>query len=378
MQLHRDNRGKIEIALKVPCETADDLSAAYTPGVAAPCLAIADDVKLADELTFKRNTVAVVTDGTAVLGLGDIGPEASLPVMEGKCLLFKRYGNVDAWPICLGTKDVDAIVETVRNIAPGFGGINLEDIAAPRCFEILARLQDLGIPVFHDDQDGTAIATLAALINAAKVVGKELGELRVVISGAGAAGVAVGRILPVGDVILCDRKGTIHSGRTNLTAAKQATLTWSNRDDFAGTLQEAMRGADVFIGVSQKGLLSAEDVSAMGRDPIVLAMANPEPEIMPDEAKAGGAAVVATGRSDFPNQVNNVVVFPGLFRGALDAGVERLTDEMFLAAAHALAGLIEEPTAEKIIPSILDKEFDIAGVVAEAVRNAAAPVTVQV
>ncbi len=378
IEMHRKYRGKIEMGSKVPLKTQEDLSLAYTPGVAAPCMAIHKEIGEAYRLTAKANSVAVVTDGSAVLGLGNIGPEASLPVMEGKALLFKRFGDIDAWPICLSTQDSGEIIETVRRIAPGFGGINLEDIAAPRCFEIEEALQDLGIPVFHDDQHGTAIAVLAALINASKVVGKPLSEMRMVVSGAGAAGIAVGQLLCgvhegtkrfAGDLILCDSKGVISSKRTDLTAAKREALEWSNGEDVSGTLQDALIGADVFIGVSKGGLLTGEDIKTMRSKPIVLAMANPIPEIMPEEAKAAGAAVVATGRSDFANQVNNVLVFPGLFRGLLDAGARKVDRRTFAAAAMALAEICGEPTAERVIPNVLDPGCDVGGAVARAVAK---------
>lgn len=379
IDLHRKCKGKIEIASKVPVESLEDLSLAYTPGVAAPCLEIAEDPEQVYELTMKGNTVAVVTDGSAVLGLGDIGPQAALPVMEGKALLFKKYANIDAWPICLDTKDPDEIIRTVRLLTPAFGGINLEDISAPRCFVIERALQDLGIPVFHDDQDGTAIAVLAALMNAGKVVGKQLSSLRVVISGAGAAGIAVARLLCgvrlegerfAGEVILCDSKGIISSRRDDLGPVKRKTLEWTNPDDRAGTIHDALVGADVFIGVSAPNILGGDDVRVMQPDPIIFAMSNPMPEIPPAQAKMAGAAVVATGRSDLPNQVNNVLVFPGLFRGALDARATRITPQMCIAAARALARTVPEPRADRIIPNVLDPEVDIAGTVATAVRMA--------
>jgi len=328
--VHRQLRGKISLVGKMPVESRDDLSLAYTPGVAGPCERIAADPSEALELTIKRNTVAVVSDGSAVLGLGNIGPLGAIPVMEGKALLFKQYGNIDAWPICLDTQDSKEIIETVRRIAPVFGGINLEDISAPRCFEIEAALQDLGIPVFHDDQHGTAIVLLAALLNASKVVNKPMSQMKVVINGAGAAGTAIAKLLrcvgndpnvcvSVADVIICDSKGAIHSGRTDLSPYKQGLLEFSNQSNRAGSLKEVLVDCDAFIGVSKGGLLNRDDVATMANDAIVLAMANPDPEIMPDEAKAGGAAVVGTGRSDFPNQVNNLLAFPGIFRGALDS-----------------------------------------------------------
>lgn len=378
--IHEQVRGKIAVTGKLPLETQDDLSIAYTPGVAAPCEAIAADPAKAKLLTIKHNSVAVVSDGSAVLGLGNIGPLAAIPVMEGKALLFKRYANIDAWPICLDTQDSDAIVETVRRIAPVFGGINLEDISAPRCFEIEERLQELGIPVFHDDQHGTAIVLLAAMLNAARVVGKQPENLRVVINGAGAAGTAIAKLLrcidqdpmvctSVASVVICDSRGAIHRGRDDLNPQKQALLQFTNHRDIAGSLKDVLRDADVFVGVSKGGLLSAEDVRSMAEGAIILAMANPTPEIMPDEARAGGAAVIGTGRSDFPNQVNNVLAFPGIFRGALDANAPRITARMKIAAARALAAVVPEPNAELILPSPLDQS--VAPLVANAVRAAA-------
>lgn len=364
--VHRQLRGKISLVGKMPVESRDDLSIAYTPGVAGPCERIAADPAEALELTIKRNTVAVVSDGSAVLGLGNIGPLGAIPVMEGKALLFKQYGNIDAWPICLDTQKSEEIIETVRRIAPVFGGINLEDISAPRCFEIEDALQDLGIPVFHDDQHGTAIVLLAALLNASKVVGKKMSDMKVVINGAGAAGTAIAKLLrcvgndpnvcvSVADVVVCDSKGAIHSGRTDLSAYKQGILEFSNQSSKSGSLKEVLVDCDAFIGVSKGGLLNRDDVATMAKDAVVLAMANPEPEIMPDEAKAGGAAVVGTGRSDFPNQVNNLLAFPGIFRGALDSKAPRITEEMKIAAAYALAEMIAEPTAEQILPDPLDR-----------------------
>ena len=381
--IHEQMHGKIEIASKVRIDTLDDLSIAYTPGVAEPCKVIAADPSKARDLTIKRNTVAVVTDGSAVLGLGNIGPLAAIPVMEGKCLLFKEYAGVDAFPICLDTQDTDEIVETIRRIAPVFGGVNLEDISAPRCFEIEDRLQDLGIPVFHDDQHGTAIVLLAAMLNAAKVVGKEARDLRVIINGAGAAGTAIAKLLrcieqdpsvctPVGDVIICDSKGAIHSGRNDLNPEKRELLRFTNREDAGGSLQEVMRGGDVFVGVSKGNLITAADVRMMARDSIILAMANPIPEIMPEEARAGGAAVVGTGRSDFPNQVNNLLAFPGIFRGALDANAPRITAAMKIAAARALANAVDLPTAGRVLPSPLD--HTVAPLVAKAVFEVASEV----
>jgi len=378
--VHEQLRGKIAISGKLPLETRDDLSIAYTPGVAAPCEAISRDPARVRDLTIKHSSVAVVSDGSAVLGLGNIGPLAAIPVMEGKALLFKQYANIDAWPICLDTQDPDEIVETVRRIAPVFGGINLEDISAPRCFEIEDRLQDLGIPVFHDDQHGTAVVLLAAMLNASKVVGKAPEELRVVINGAGAAGTAIAKLLrcidqdpnvcaPVAEVILCDSKGAIHSGRSGLSPRKKSLLEFTNRGNAGGSLKEVLRGADVFVGVSKGGLLDAQDVATMSDGAIILAMANPDPEIMPDEAFKGGAAIVGTGRSDFPNQVNNVLCFPGIFRGALDASAAQITAEMKIAATHALASATPQPSADQILPSPFDQS--VAPLVAKAVCAAA-------
>lgn len=374
--VHEQLRGKIALHSKVPVSSRDDLSLAYTPGVARPCEAIQAEPSRVRELTIKGNSVAVVSDGSAVLGLGNIGPEAAIPVMEGKALLFKEFAGIDAWPICVDTQDVDEIVETVRRIAPVFGGVNLEDISAPRCFAIEQRLQDLGIPVFHDDQHGTAIVLLAGLINAASIVGKRLAELSIVINGAGAAGTAIARLLrcveqdpnicvPVKDVLVCDSKGIIHRERTDLAAYKQALLSHTNRKSRAGSLKEALVDADVFIGVSKGNLINADDLRTMAEQPIILAMANPIPEIMPEEARRGGAAIIGTGRSDFPNQVNNVLAFPGIFRGALDARVSRITEEMKLAAARALASCVANPTAEMILPDALDRS--VSPRVAEAI-----------
>ena len=380
MEMHEETQGKIGLALKVCVETREDLSLAYTPGVAEPCRSIAADSSRARDLTMKHNSVAVVTDGSAVLGLGNIGPLAALPVMEGKALLFKRYGNVDAWPICLDTQDADEIVETVRRIAPAFGGVNLEDIAAPKCFEVEQRLQDLGIPVFHDDQHGTAIVMLAALINAAKVLERDLGSLKVVLSGAGAAGVSIASFLLakgfgdeqeafVSDVVVCDSKGAICDTRTDLNDSKKDLLSWTNKEQRSGTLSEVLEGADVFIGVSAGGLLSKEDVQKMNPDPMIFALANPVPEIMPEEAFAGGAAIVGTGRSDFPNQINNVLVFPGLFRGALDAGAKQITPKMWLAAVNALVDATTDLGKEKILPHPLNPR--VGFIVGDAVCAAA-------
>ncbi|MFT4571197.1 MAG: malate dehydrogenase (oxaloacetate-decarboxylating) [Hyphomicrobiaceae bacterium] len=378
--LHEQLHGKISVNSKLPIKSRDDLSLAYTPGVARPCEVIAADPSRARTLTIKGNSVAIVTDGSAVLGLGDIGPLAALPVMEGKALLFREFAQIDAWPICLDTKDTDKIIETCRLIAPGFGGINLEDISAPRCFEIEAALQDLGIPVFHDDQHGTAIVLLAALINAAKVTGRDLADMKVVINGAGAAGTAIAKLIlgvdidsseipPVKDVILCDSKGAIHSGREDLNPSKRAMLEYANKEDCKGALRDILGGADAFIGVSRGDILRAKDVGTMAADPIILALANPTPEIMPDEARKGGAAVVGTGRSDFPNQVNNVLVFPGIFRGALDAGAPVINGAMKLAAALELAANVEDVSADMILPHPLD--HTVAPKIAKKVRAAA-------
>ncbi|MBK1835346.1 NAD(P)-dependent malic enzyme [Roseibacillus ishigakijimensis] len=377
--VHEQLRGKIAVTSKLPVATTEDMSIAYTPGVAAPCEAIAADPAKAYELTIKRSSVAVVTDGSAVLGLGNIGPLAAMPVMEGKALLFKEYGNIDAWPICLDTQDSEEIIATVRRIAPGFGGVNLEDISAPRCFEIEDRLQDLGIPVFHDDQHGTAIVLLAAMINACKVTGKKMTDLTVVINGAGAAGTAIAKLLrcvghenagcmTVREVIICDSKGAIHAGREDLNEQKKALLQFSNSSQRSGELKEVIKGTDVFVGVSKGNLLDRHDIAAMNPDAIILAMANPTPEILPEEAKAGGAAIVGTGRSDFPNQVNNVLAFPGIFRGALDARAARITPAMKLAAAHALADAVQDLSADKILPSPLNTT--VPPLVARAVAQA--------
>ncbi len=372
LELHEKHQGKLDVVSVVPVTDREMLSTVYTPGVAAPCLAIAKEPSLAKTLTIKGRTVAVVTDGTAVLGLGDIGPLAAMPVMEGKAILFKEFSGLNAFPIALATKDVDEIVETVKRIAPGFGGINLEDISAPRCFEIERRLtEELDIPVFHDDQHGTAIVVLAGLINACKALGRDLASAKIVFSGAGAAGIAVAKLLHAygaKDITLCDSKGVISKERTDLDPSKSALLAWSNPRGISGLLADALRGADVFIGLSKGGLMHAESVRSMAAQPIIFAMANPTPEIMPDEAKAGGAGVVATGRSDFPNQINNLLAFPGVFRGVFDAGALKITEKMKLAAAEALASLVAEPTVERIIPDALDKSATVA--VAAAVSRA--------
>ncbi|PHI18404.1 NAD-dependent malic enzyme [Lewinellaceae bacterium SD302] len=381
LHLHKRLRGKIRTGLKMDVRTKDDLSLVYSPGVAEPCRAIHADPETAYDYTIKGNTVAIVSDGSAVLGLGDIGALASIPVMEGKAMLFKRFADLDAFPICLDTQDTDKIVETVKLLSPVFGGINLEDISAPRSFEIERRLQDIGIPVFHDDQHGTAIVTLAALINSCKITGRNMADLTVVINGAGAAGVAIARLLrcvdnpdlgsctPVKDIILCDSKGAISSHRDNLNDSKKELLGYTNRDDRAGSLHDILKGADVFIGVSVGNVLTRHDVATMAPKPIIFAMANPIPEIMPDEAIAGGAAIVGTGRSDLPNQINNVLGFPGIFRGAIDARAPRITPGMKLAAARAIAEHLREPHAQMVIPPTLDER--VAWRVAEAVQAAA-------
>lgn len=377
LKLHYDWQGKIEVTLRAPLETADDLSLAYTPGVAQPCLEIQKDVSKSYDLTRRGNLVAVITDGTAVLGLGDIGPEAGMPVMEGKCALFKRFSNVDAIPLCVRSKNVDEIVETVRLIAGSFGGVNLEDISAPRCFEIERRLKECcDIPIFHDDQHGTAVVTLAAMLNALKLVGKDIHDIRVVTSGAGAAGLAIIRLLiAMGldphHVILCDRHGAIYEGRDDLNPQKEEMAKITNSGHKAGTLAEMLVDADVFIGVSAPHCVTPEMVKSMAKDPIIFAMANPTPEIMPDEALAAGAAVMGTGRSDFPNQINNVLAFPGIFRGALDVRASDINDAMKIAAAKAIADFVtpEKLSAEYIIPSPLEE--GVSAAVAKAVAQAA-------
>ncbi len=375
LKLHEQWKGKIEVITRAPLETRDDLSLAYTPGVAQPCLEIQKDVNKSYDLTRRSNLVAVITDGTAVLGLGDIGPEAGMPVMEGKCALFKAFGDVDAIPLCVRSKEVDDIVKTVSLIAGSFGGVNLEDISAPRCFEIERRLKEIcDIPIFHDDQHGTAVVTLAAMMNALKLTGKKIDEIRVVTSGAGAAGIAIIKLLiamGLNDVVLCDRKGAIYKGRDGLNKEKGEMAEITNKQMRKGTLEEVIKGADVFIGVSAPGCVTPEMVKSMAPDPIIFAMANPTPEIMPDLARESGAAVVGTGRSDFPNQINNVLAFPGIFRGALDVRASDINDEMKIAAAKAIADFVkdDELTAEYIIPSALNR--DVAAAVAKAVAQAA-------
>ena len=375
LKLHYELKGKIEIAARTKANDRQSLSLAYTPGVAEPCLEIQNDVNKSYELTRRWNTVAVVTDGTAVLGLGDIGPAAGMPVMAGKCLLFKEFGGVDAIPLCIRSKDVDEIVNTVALLAGSFGGINLEDISAPRCFEIERKLKErCDIPVFHDDQHGTAVIMLAGLINALKVVGKRLEDVKIVTSGAGAAGIAIIKLLVsagAGNVVMTDRTGAIYNGRPGLNPAKQEIAEITNPARESGSLADAIKGADVFIGVSAPGVLTAKMVQSMAKEAIVFACANPTPEIFPDEAKRAGAAVVSTGRSDYPNQINNVLAFPGIFRGALDARASDINDEMKFAAAYALAGMVKD--AELSCDNILPQAFDegVGETVAKAVREAA-------
>ena len=372
LKLHEEMRGKIEVCARKHIESAEDLSLLYTPGVAEPCRAINKDYQKSWDLTRRNNLVAVITDGTAVLGLGDIGPAAGMPVMEGKCVLFKEFGDVDAFPLCIDSKDTDEIVRTIQLISKSFGGINLEDISAPRCFEIERRLKEVcDIPVFHDDQHGTAIVTSAAMLNAMKVTGKKMGEMTIVINGAGAAGIAIGELMlhmGFGEVILCDSKGIVCEGDPRLNVAKAEIAKVTNRKHLTGTLADALKGADAFVGVSAANVVSREMVASMNNG-IVFAMANPVPEIMPDEAKAGGAAVVGTGRSDFPNQINNVLVFPGIFKGALAARAPQITEEMEIKAAYAIADLVtpEQLNADYVIPSALDKT--VATAVAQAVAS---------
>ena len=376
LHMHRINKGKLETVSKVEVKTAEDLSLAYSPGVAEPCKEIFEAPEMVYEYTMKGNTVAVVSDGTAVLGLGNIGPEAALPVMEGKAVLFKSFAGVDAFPICLNTTDVDKIVETVKLLEPTFGGINLEDIAAPNCFEIEERLKmEMNIPIFHDDQHGTAIVTVAGLINALKLAGKSLSEIKVVTNGAGAAGIAIVKLLieyGVREIIMCDSKGAIYEGRpVGMNAIKNQIAKVTNHNKISGNLSEVIGGADVFIGVSVAGGLTAENVKRMNSDPIIFAMANPTPEIMPDEAKKAGALVIGTGRSDFPNQVNNVLAFPGIFRGALDVRATQINEEMKMAAVEAIVSLVkpEELNANYVIPGPFDPR--VAPAVAASVAKAA-------
>ena len=377
LRLHGEWKGKIEVVATVPVKTKEDLSLAYTPGVAQPCLEIEKDVNKSYDLTRRHNLCAVITDGTAVLGLGDIGPEAGMPVMEGKCVLFKSFGDVDAFPLCVKTKDVDEFVDTVYNISGSFGGINLEDIAAPRCFEIERKLKErCDIPIFHDDQHGTAVITLAGLLNAIKLTGKKKEEVRIVTSGAGAAAIAITKLLMSAgfkDITMCDRKGAIYEGREGLNWIKEEMSHVTNLEKKAGSLADMLVGADVFIGVSAPGTVTTEMVKTMNKDAIIFACANPTPEIFPEDAKAGGAAVIATGRSDFPNQVNNVLAFPGIFRGTFDVRASDINEEMKMAAALALANLIsdEELNADYIIPKAFDPRVGpaVAKAVAEAARK---------
>ncbi|MBB6625437.1 NAD(P)-dependent malic enzyme [Clostridium gasigenes] len=375
LKLHEQKVGKIEVVSKVAIITKDDLSLAYTPGVAEPCRKIYEDEENVYKYTSKGNLVAVVTDGTAVLGLGDIGPKAGLPVMEGKAILFKEFANVDAFPICLDTKNVDEIVRTVKLISPGFGGINLEDISAPRCFEVEARLKkELDIPVFHDDQHGTAIVVLAGMINALKVVGKKIEDIKVVVNGAGSAGTAISNLLllsGVKNLIACDKVGILYRGMEKIDDAKTDLAERTNPDNIKGSLADALVGADVFVGVSAPGVVNQDMVRSMNKDSILFAMANPTPEIMPDEAKAAGARIIGTGRSDYPNQVNNVLAFPGIFRGALDVRAREINEEMKIAAAYAIANYIKEDELNEnyIIPSALDKK--VSKTVSDAIAKAA-------
>ena len=380
---HRDPvPGKIAIELTKPCRTAEDLSNAYTPGVAQPCLEIKRDVSLVNTYTGRGNAVAVVSDGTAVLGLGNIGPEAGLPVMEGKAVLFKHFADIDAYPICLGKvrgpdgkTDVRKLVEVAETLEPTFAGINLEDIGGPACFAVESQLKErMGIPVFHDDQHGTAVVTCAALINACRLTGRDLGDVKVVFSGAGAAGISIARLMKrmgVKNIIICDHTGAIYEGRDGLNPVKQEVATWTNAEKAQGSLADVLKGADVFVGVSKPNLVSQDMVRSMAKDPIIFACANPVPEIMPDDALAAGAAVAATGRSDFPNQINNVLAFPGIFRGALDVRASDINDDMMEAAAYAIAGLVDDEhrAADYIIPGAFDKR--VAPAVAAAVADAA-------
>ena len=392
LDAHKEWHGKIEVVSRAKISTPEELAVAYTPGVAVPCLEIQKDPSLSYEYTRRWNLVAVVTDGSAVLGLGNIGPEAGMPVMEGKCALFKTFADVDAFPLCIRSNDVDEIVRTVQLLAGSFGGVNLEDISAPRCFEIERRLKETcDIPVFHDDQHGTAVVTCAALINACRLTGRDLGDVKVVFSGAGAAGISIARLMKrmgVKDIIICDHTGAIYEGRDGLNPVKQEVATWTNTEKVQGSLADALKGADVFVGVSKPNLVSQDMVRSMAKDPIIFACANPVPEIMPDEALAAGAAVAATGRSpdealaagaavaatgrsDFPNQINNVLAFPGIFRGALDVRASDINDDMMEAAAYAIAGLVDDEhrAADYIIPGAFDKR--VAPAVAAAVADAA-------
>ena len=377
IKMHEEWAGKIEVIATAPVGSKEELAIAYTPGVAAPCLEIQKDVDLSYKYTRRHNLVAVVTDGTAVLGLGDIGPEAGMPVMEGKCALFKAFGDVDAFPLCIRSKDVDEIVNTVALLAGSFGGVNLEDISAPRCFEIEKKLKErCDIPIFHDDQHGTAVITLAGLTNALKIVGKKMEDIHVVVNGAGAAATAITKLLisrGLKNVILCDRKGAIYEGREGLNPAKEEMAKITNPEKKAGSLADVIVGADVFIGVSAPGVLTADMVATMAKDPVVFACANPVPEILPEEAKKAGVAVMATGRSDFPNQVNNVLAFPGIFRGALDVRASDINDEMKIAAANAIAGIVSdaELNPDYILPDVFDARVGkaVAAAVAQAARD---------
>ena len=379
LALHEKLGGKIKMQCKMDIRTKKDLTLVYSPGVAEPTKQIANDPDKIWKLTMKKNCVAVITDGSAVLGLGNIGPEAALPVMEGKCMLFKKFANIDAFPVCLGTQDTEEIIRTIRNISTVFGGVNLEDFSSPRCFEIEDRLQDLGIPVFHDDQHGTAIVVLAALYNACKLLKKNIHDLKVVVNGSGAAGIAIAKLLadfdieneerqPVKEVIMCDSKGIIHKDRTDLNEVKVDLLRYINPRNIKGTVKDALVDADVFVGVSREDLLSASDIKVMAKDPIVLPLANPKPEIDPKEAYKGGAGVVGTGRSDYPNQVNNVLAFPGIFLGALEVRAKRITPKMKLAAAKAIANCVKNVEKNSIIPPVLNRH--VATEVAHAVKEA--------
>ncbi|MEZ5054013.1 MAG: NADP-dependent malic enzyme [Chitinophagales bacterium] len=379
LELHEKLRGKISIALKTDLETKNDLTLCYSPGVAEPVRQIANDEEKVWDLTIKGNMVAVVSDGSAILGLGNLGPEAAIPVMEGKAMLFKKFAGVDAFPICLNTQNTEEIIQTIRNIAPVFGGINLEDISSPRCFEIEERLQTLGIPVFHDDQHGTAIVVLAGIVNACKLLNKKIEDLNVVINGAGAAGLAITKLLichdvdrdvctPVKQIVMCDSKGIIHRDRSDLNDFKREILKFTNPNNTKGTLKTALKNADVFIGVSQANQLTTEDVLTMNPQPIIFPLANPIPEISPENAYKGGAGVVGTGRSDMPNQINNVLAFPGIFKGALEIRARRITPRMKVAAAYAIANCVQDLSRDQIIPSTLDMK--VAENVAQAVKDA--------
>lgn len=370
ISLHRKLKGKLEVKAKTSVGSKEDLSLAYTPGVAGVCLEIKENPSEAKNLVASKNTVAVITDGSAVLGLGNIGPLASLPVMEGKAVLFKEFAKIDAFPVAISTQDVEEFIQTVKNIAVTFGGINLEDISAPRCFEIEERLkEELDIPVFHDDQHGTAIVVLAGIINGLKILGKKKEDLKIVINGAGSAGVAIAKLLNlygVGSILVCDSRGIISKKRDDLNESKKGLLKFINKDNLWGDLKTAVRGADIFVGVSKGNLLKSDDVKTMAKDSMVFAMANPTPEIMPEEAKKGGARIIATGRSDFPNQLNNVLVFPGIFKGAFENNVRFITDEMKIKVAENLASFVEKPTEDKILPDPF--ESGVADTVARAIR----------